>query len=97
MARAGDLDLAALGQRWYGDPAHFKSWAEVGLPSNYEFFGAFGADSLDLRSDWLWRPDWRHHVIGQASANMVRDVLKVGLDVARLGRLFDVTVSHARI
>ncbi|MBI5835068.1 MAG: hypothetical protein HZB16_22415 [Armatimonadetes bacterium] len=51
------LDLPALGRRWHGDPAHYQAWSEVRLPSNYEFFGAFDATSLDLRADWLWRPD----------------------------------------
>jgi hypothetical protein len=51
------LDLRALGRRWHGDAAHSKSWSEVTIPSNYEFFGAFGDGSLDLRQDWLWRPD----------------------------------------
>ncbi|PIU92077.1 MAG: hypothetical protein COZ06_38750 [Armatimonadetes bacterium CG_4_10_14_3_um_filter_66_18] len=51
------LDLPALSQRWYGDANHLKSWDDVTLPSNYEFFGAFGDNSLDLRQGWLWRPD----------------------------------------
>ena len=51
------LDLAALGQRWYGDPGHFRSWDEVMIPSYFEFFGVYGADTLNLLTGWQWRPD----------------------------------------
>jgi hypothetical protein len=51
------LDLASLGQRWFGDPAHYHSWAGVTPPSIYEFFGDLGNDTFDLDHDWLWHPE----------------------------------------
>jgi hypothetical protein len=51
------LDLASLGRRWFNDPGRYRSWDEVTLPSHYEFFGRFGDGSLNLLSDWSWRPD----------------------------------------
>jgi len=51
------LDLATLGRRWYDDPRHFKSWADVSIPSHFEFFGGFGNGTFDLHDHWLWRPD----------------------------------------
>ena len=51
------LDLAALGQRWYGDGARFKTWGEVQIPSHFAFFGGFGRGTFDLLTDWQWRPD----------------------------------------
>ena len=51
------LDLASLGRRWFNDPNRYRSWDEVTLPSHYEFFGGFGDGSLDLLTDWSWRPD----------------------------------------
>jgi hypothetical protein len=51
------LSLQALGQRWYGDPSHYQSWDQVQIPSNMEFFGAFGRDTFNLLTGWLWRPD----------------------------------------
>ena len=54
------FDLAALGLRWFGDARHFKSWAEVRIPSHFEFFGGFGNGTLDLCEHWLWRPDSAH-------------------------------------
>jgi hypothetical protein len=38
---------------------------------------------------WLWRPDWRDHVIGQASANLLGDVLRAGWDVNQLAPVAD--------
>ena len=54
------LDLPALGRRWHDDPAHFRSWEEVQIPSHFEFFGGFGQGSLDLLQSWQWRPDSRN-------------------------------------
>jgi hypothetical protein len=51
------LDLAALGQRWYGDPGRFRAWEEVTIPSHFEFFGGFGHGTFDLLKAWHWRPD----------------------------------------
>ena len=49
------LDLPALGERWYGDPQHFHAWDEVTIPSNFEFFGGFGDDTLNLLTGWQRR------------------------------------------
>ena len=51
------LDLAGLGQRWYGDPGHFKAWEEVRVPTWFEFFGGFdpkGVATDNLLTDWRW-------------------------------------------
>lgn len=48
--------LRQIGERWFGDPKHFKSWDEVRLPSTFEFFGEFGRDSFTLLRGWLRRP-----------------------------------------
>ncbi len=50
-------DLAALGQRWYGDQKHYSSWDQVQIPSYFKFFGGFGEGTLNLLNDWRWRPD----------------------------------------
>jgi hypothetical protein len=47
-------DLAALGQRWYGDQAHFTNWNQVTIPDANGFFGALDADSLRLVDGWRW-------------------------------------------
>ena len=57
LREARGLDLASLGRRWFNDPGRYRSWEEVALPSHYEFFGGFGNGSLNLLTDWLWRPD----------------------------------------
>jgi hypothetical protein len=57
LREARKLDLAALGQRWFGDPARFMGWDDVRIPSHFEFFGGFGRGTFDLLKDWLWRPD----------------------------------------
>jgi hypothetical protein len=51
------LDLGGLGERWYGDRRRFRTWDEVRIPSQFEFFGRFGRDTLDLLQAWQWRPD----------------------------------------
>lgn len=51
------FDRPSLSRRWYGDPGRLKSWEEVTLPSNYEFFGGLDESCFDLRQGWLWRPD----------------------------------------
>ena len=51
------LELESLGRRWFNDPGRYGSWDEVTLPSHFEFFGRFGDGSLDLLTDWSWRPD----------------------------------------
>jgi hypothetical protein len=51
------LDLPTLSRRWYGDEKRLQSWDQVSIPSNYEFFGGFGDDTLNLLQGWLWRPD----------------------------------------
>lgn len=51
------LDLPTLSKRWYGDEKRLTSWAEVAIPSNYEFFGKLDDNALALRQGWLWRPD----------------------------------------
>ena len=44
--------LRELSQRWHGDPAYYRSWAEVRQPEVAEFAG-FGSHAIDLRG--LWR------------------------------------------
>ena len=43
--------LAAIGLRWYGDAAHFKSWEELKVPELASFAG-WGADAIDLTGAW---------------------------------------------
>ncbi len=57
LQEARGLDLASLGRRWFGNPGRYHSWDEVLVPSHFEFFGRFGDDSLNLLSQWSWRPD----------------------------------------
>ena len=50
------FDLATLGRRWYGNPAHYRSWQEVNVPDIMGFFGNLGAaDNLRLPDDWYWK------------------------------------------
>ena len=48
--------LAALGQRWYGDPAHYHTWDDVTIPDINGFFGGLDAASLRLTHGWQRRP-----------------------------------------
>jgi len=49
-------DLAALGQRWYGNSTHYKSWQEVKIPDIMGFFGNFeDKDNLHLNDNWFWK------------------------------------------
>jgi len=43
--------LMAIGQRWYADPAHFKSWSEIRVPELASFLG-WGPGALDLTGVW---------------------------------------------
>ena len=47
--------LRDLGERWYGDPQHFSTWAEVKVPDINEFYGALGPDSFRLVDGWRWQ------------------------------------------
>lgn len=40
-----------VSDRWYGEPNHFKSWADIKAPELAEFVG-FGPDAIDLRGVW---------------------------------------------
>ncbi|MBN1558277.1 MAG: hypothetical protein JW951_09040 [Lentisphaerae bacterium] len=57
LRTARGLDLAALGERWHGDPGRYTSWEQVRMPSCFSFFGDFGDATCNLLEDWLWRPD----------------------------------------
>lgn len=48
------FDLAALGQRWYGDPRHFSRWDQVELPDANGFFGGVDETSIRLTDGWQW-------------------------------------------
>jgi hypothetical protein len=48
------LDLKALGQRWFGDPARFKSWPEVTIPDISGLFGALEEGGWRLATNWQW-------------------------------------------
>jgi hypothetical protein len=43
--------LAAVSQRWLGDPAALKSWDDVHVPELYSFLG-WGPDAIDLTGPW---------------------------------------------
>jgi len=49
------LDLPALGSRWYGDPQHFKSWEEVAIPDENSFFGPLDDEALRVDGGWTWQ------------------------------------------
>ena len=49
------LDLQALGQRWHGDPQHFKSWEEVPMPEEHSFFGRLDSEAFRIGSGWTWQ------------------------------------------
>ena len=49
------LDLQALGQRWHGDPQHFKSWDEVSMPGEHSFFGQLDEEAFRIGSGWTWQ------------------------------------------
>ena len=47
--------LSDLGTRWYGDAKHFKTWDEVKVPDQNEFFGQLGDDSFRIQNGWQWQ------------------------------------------
>ena len=47
--------LAELGQRWYGDAGHFRSWDEVNLPDPDVFFGYLNNDCFRVNDGWFWK------------------------------------------
>ncbi len=47
--------LLELGERWFGNPEKFKKWDEVCLQSPVQFFGDYGKNTLNLRTNWKWR------------------------------------------
>ena len=48
--------LAGLGERWYGDANHFKSWNEVSLPVDWNgFYGNLSDKSFLISKNWSWR------------------------------------------
>jgi hypothetical protein len=46
------LDLASLGQRWYGDSARYSSWDQVTIPDFNEFYGPLDKTALLLSDGW---------------------------------------------
>lgn len=46
--------LESLGTAWYGDGAKFKSWDNVAIPMDYDFFG-YRAGGVDILADKSWR------------------------------------------
>ena len=54
------ISLAALGQRWYGDPTHFASWEQVTLSDPQSFYGELSSDSLLLHDNWQWMDAAKH-------------------------------------
>jgi len=49
-------DLATLGQRWFGDPKHFRSWDEVQVPDTASLVGGgYDPDRFLLPSSWQYR------------------------------------------
>ena len=51
-------DLKTVGDRHYGDPARFRSWGEVPIPTMRDFAGWDPATCLDLQPlKWEVRPD----------------------------------------
>ena len=49
------LDLAALGQREFGDAKHYSSWDEVFPLDSFTYFGKLD-DACQLLSSWHWQP-----------------------------------------
>lgn len=45
--------LSQLGERWYGDPLHFKNWAEVEQPDPFNFYGDL-ENGFRIEKDWSW-------------------------------------------
>ncbi len=43
--------LSRVGERWYGDPAHYQSWEGIRAPELAQFVG-FGPEAIDLRGVW---------------------------------------------
>jgi len=48
--------LAEVGERWYSDNRHYKSWGEVEIPDLHCFFGDLNADCFRIDSHWFWLP-----------------------------------------
>jgi hypothetical protein len=48
------LSLAELGERWYGDPTHFKNWEQVQVPGQADFYGNIGWEGYRIREGWQW-------------------------------------------
>jgi hypothetical protein len=46
------LSLTDLGQRWYGQPDHYKQWDEVQFPRERDFYGWQDGQSQDLAGIW---------------------------------------------
>ncbi|MGD0089863.1 MAG: beta-galactosidase, partial [Planctomycetota bacterium] len=51
---ARQVDLKALGERWYRDGSRFKNWSEVAIPDIQGLFGALDEGGLRLDSNWQW-------------------------------------------
>ena len=45
--------LKQLGERWYGDANHFKSWKEVKLPNPFSFYADLDG-SFVINRNWKW-------------------------------------------
>ncbi|MFZ2656032.1 MAG: hypothetical protein WAX69_13965 [Victivallales bacterium] len=47
------LSLQGLGERWHGNPSHFKDWSEVRLPDDINgFFGNLDDQCLRIQNNW---------------------------------------------
>lgn len=50
--------LKGLGQAWYGESRHFKSWNDVPIPMSYEFYGWREGDPVAAKT-WRIHPAWQ--------------------------------------
>ena len=56
LKEAKGYDLAALGQRWFGDPKHFSSWDEVQVPDIASLIGGgYDPNRFLLPTTWQYR------------------------------------------
>ena len=51
------LDLAAAGKRYRNDPAAFRSWEEIPMPTPIDFIGFKPDRSMVLNGEWEMLPD----------------------------------------
>jgi hypothetical protein len=53
LRRVKGYTLRQLGERWFGDANHFKSWEEVKLPNPFSFYGDW-ENSFKIEKSWKW-------------------------------------------